>query len=89
MGLVLAYLVANGAACFASRLARGLAFAAAASLQGLLKLLSADRFDVFRHFPIPLSNKDLLVHYSTYKRPLQALYARRKNACVSAAFGLE
>jgi len=61
MGLVLAYLVANGAACFACRLARGLAFAAAASLQGFLKLLSADSFDVFGHFQYPFQHRFTLI----------------------------
>ena len=62
--LVFANLVADCARGLASRLARGLAFAATASLQGFLKLLCADGFNVFGHFPYPFQDYFLPNYYS-------------------------
>ena len=48
-----ANLVAYSAAGFTCALARGLAFAAATSFKGLLELLGADCFNMFRHWSYP------------------------------------
>ena len=72
MGLVLAYLVANRAAGFASGLARGLAFAAAAVLGTLAKIAGLNGVDVL-HIANPPNFMSLTVIIARPQRTVNEL----------------